>query len=148
MRSENSVKIEFLALSVNESFARTAVSALLMQLDPTIDELTDIKTAVSEAVTNCIVHAYPDSTGKIILSAAIYPDKRIVIRIRDKGCGIQDIPKAMEPLFTTGDRDIRSGLGFSVMQSVMDKVRVRSKAGVGTVVTLEKHIKGGNAGAD
>ncbi|MBR6735763.1 MAG: anti-sigma F factor [Oscillospiraceae bacterium] len=148
MQSENSVKIEFLALSINESFARTAVSALLMQLDPTIDELTDVKTAVSEAVTNCIVHAYPNSAGKIVLTAATYPDKRIIIKIRDKGCGIQDISKAMEPLFTTGDRDIRSGLGFSVMQSVMDKVRVRSKPGAGTMVTLEKRIKGGNSRAD
>ena len=148
MQSENSVKIEFLALSVNEAFARTAVSAFLMQLDPTIDELTDVKTAVSEAVTNCIVHAYHDSVGKIVLSAAIYPDRRVVIKIRDKGCGIQDISKAMEPLFTTGDRDIRSGLGFSVMQSVMDKVRVRSKSGAGTIVTLEKRIKGGNIRVD
>jgi len=148
MQSENSVKIEFLALSINESFARTAVSALLMQLDPTIDERTDVKTAVSEAVTNCIVHAYPNSAGKIVLTAATYPDKRIIIKIRDKGCGIQDISKAMEPLFTTGDRDIRSGLGFSVMQSVMDKVRVRSKPGAGTMVTLEKRIKGGNSRAD
>jgi len=103
---------------------------------------------VSEAVTNCIVHAYPNSAGKIVLTAATYPDKRIIIKIRDKGCGIQDISKAMEPLFTTGDRDIRSGLGFSVMQSVMDKVRVRSKPGAGTMVTLEKRIKGGNSRAD
>ena len=148
MQSENRVKLEFLALSINEAFARTAVSALLLPLDPTIDELTDIKTAVSEAVTNCIVHAYPDSAGKILLTASIYPSARVVIKIRDKGCGIEDISKAMEPLFTTGDRDIRSGLGFSVMESAMDKIKVRSKPGCGTTVTLEKRIKGGKACAE
>lgn len=143
MRSENTVRIEFLSLSANEAFARTAVSAFLMQVDPTVDELTDVKTAVSEAVTNCAVHAYPDTAGKVILTASLYPDRRIVIKIRDRGCGIADVPKAMEPLFTTGDRDIRSGLGFSVMQSVMDRVKVSSAPMKGTSVTLEKRIKGG-----
>ena len=137
MQSENRVKLEFSALSINEAFARTAVSALLLPLDPTIDELTDIKTAVSEAVTNCIVHAYPDSAGKILLTASIYPSARVVIKIRDKGCGIEDVKKAMEPLYSSGDGE-RAGLGFSVMESFMDGLRVSSKPGRGTTVTMKK----------
>jgi stage II sporulation protein AB (anti-sigma F factor) len=140
MKPINTIKIEFESRSVNESFARSAVSAFAAQLDPTIDELCDIKTAVSEAVTNSVVHAYPDRLGKVYISAAIYPDRRLVIKIRDLGCGISDVKKAMEPLFTTGADDERSGLGFSVMQSLTDKVRVRSKIGGPTTVTLEKKL--------
>ena len=103
------------------------------------DELADIRTAVSEAVTNCIVHAYPDAIGEIILQARLYPEGRVVIKIRDRGCGIEDIRQAMEPLFTTGGEE-RSGLGFSVMESFSDKLRVTSRKGKGTVVTLEKYI--------
>lgn len=138
MKSQNSMKIVFESRSVNEGFARSALSAFAAQLDPTIDELCDIKTAVSEAVTNCIVHGYPDSLGKVYISAAIYEDRRLVIRVRDTGRGITDVKQAMEPLFTTGSGDERSGLGFSVMQSLMDKVSVRSKQGGPTTVTLEK----------
>ncbi len=147
MRAYNTIRLEFPSRSVNESFARTAVAALVMQLDPTVEELTDIKTAVSEAVTNCIVHAYPDSVGTVYISAGLCRDGRVVIRVKDKGRGIEDVQKAMEPLFTTGDRDVRSGLGFSVMESLMDRVRVRSKPGGPTVVTLERRIasKGGSA---
>ena len=142
MRPYNTAQLEFAGLSVNESFASTAIAALLMQLDPTVEELTDVKTAVSEAVTNCIVHAYPDAIGRVYISVGLCRDGRVVIRVRDKGRGIPDVKQAMEPLFTTGDADVRSGLGFSVMQSLMDKVRVRSKEGAGTVVTLERRIGG------
>lgn len=140
MKPINSMKIVFESRSVNESFARSALAAFAAQLDPTIDELCDIKTAVSEAVTNCIVHGYPDSVGKVYISAAVYADRRLVIRVKDTGLGIADIHQAMEPLFTTGNADERSGLGFSVMQSVMDKVTVRSKQGGPTTVTLEKKL--------
>ena len=140
MKPINSMKIVFESRSVNESFARSALAAFAAQLDPTIDELCDIKTAVSEAVTNCIVHGYPDSVGKVYISAAVYADRRLVIRVKDTGRGIADIHQAMEPLFTTGNADERSGLGFSVMQSVMDKVTVRSKQGGPTTVTLEKKL--------
>ena len=140
MKPINSMKIVFESRSVNESFARSALAAFAAQLDPTIDELCDIKTAVSEAVTNCIVHGYPDSVGKVYISAAVYADRQLVIRVKDTGRGIADIHQAMEPLFTTGNADERSGLGFSVMQSVMDKVTVRSKQGGPTTVTLEKKL--------
>ena len=140
MKPINSMKIVFESRSVNESFARSALAAFAAQLDPTIDELCDIKTAVSEAVTNCIVHGYPDSVGKVYISAAVYADRRLVIRVKDTGLGIADIHQAMEPLFTTGNADERSGLGFSVMQSVMDKVTVRSKQEGPTTVTLEKKL--------
>lgn len=135
----NEMSMNFLSRSYNEGFARTAVSAFVAQLDPTIDELADIKTAVSEAVTNCIVHGYKDGIGKIYISSKIYENGKITIKIRDKGCGIENVQQAMEPLFTTGGSE-RSGLGFAVMQSFMDKIRVNSKIGRGTTVTLDKRI--------
>ncbi len=137
----NGLKLELESRSVNEGLGRSCIAALVAQLDPTVDELSDIRTAVSEAVTNCIVHAYPNDIGTIYISAAIYSGGRVVIRVKDKGCGISDVPRAMEPLFTTGDTEERSGLGFSVMQSMMDKVAVRSKPGGPTVVTLEKRLR-------
>lgn len=140
MKPINSMKIEFESRSVNEGFARSALASFAAQLDPTIDELCDIKTAVSEAVTNCIVHGYPDSVGKVYISAAVSSDRWLIIRVRDTGRGIADVHQAMEPLFTTGNTDERSGLGFSVMQSVMDKVSVRSKPGGPTTVTLKKKL--------
>ena len=127
--------------SVNESFSRATVSAFAAQLDPTVEEINDIKTAVSEAVTNCIVHGYRNSVGKIYIGVKIHDDNRVVITIRDCGCGISDIKKAREPLFTTLGGD-RAGLGFSVMESFTDKLSVRSKIGVGTTVTLCKKICG------
>ncbi|MBR2454933.1 MAG: anti-sigma F factor [Clostridia bacterium] len=127
--------------SVNESFSRATVSAFAAQLDPTVEEINDIKTAVSEAVTNCIVHGYRNSVGKIYIGVKIHDDNRVVITIRDRGCGISDIKKAREPLFTTLGGD-RAGLGFSVMESFTDKLSVRSKIGVGTTVTLCKKICG------
>ena len=145
----NRFKAEFPAKSINEGYARMVAAAFVSQLDPTVADLADIKTAVSEAVTNCIVHAYPDGVGNIYISAGIFENGLVRIKIRDKGCGIADIKKAMEPLFTTGSDDERSGLGFSVMQSLTDKVRVRSKPGGPTTVTLEKKLcsKGENNGS-
>lgn len=134
------MKLEFPAKSVNEGFARAAVAAFAAQLDPTLAELGDIKTAVSEAVTNCIVHAYPDRIGPITMTAAIYEGGVVRITITDRGVGIPDIAKAMEPMFTTGDAEERAGLGFAVMQSFMDKVKVSSAPGRGTRVTLTKRL--------
>ena len=133
------MKLMFLSKSVNESFARTTISAFITSLDPTISELTDIKTAVSEAVTNSIVHAYKDTVGLIYIHAQIYDLGKIIIKIKDKGSGIENVKKAMEPLFTTGGEE-RAGLGFAVMQSFMDKVKVTSKPSKGTTITLEKTI--------
>jgi stage II sporulation protein AB (anti-sigma F factor) len=127
--------------SVNEGFSRAVVAAFTAQLDPTVEEINDIKTAVSEAVTNCIVHGYKNSLGKIYITVKIYDSDLVVISIRDKGCGISDIKKAREPLFTTLGGD-RAGLGFSVMESFMDKIVVRSKVNSGTSVTLYKKING------
>lgn len=139
MKADNIVKISFLSKSVNEAFARVAVSGFIANLDPTIAQLADIKTAVSEAVTNSIVHAYPEGAGVVVLTAAIYPDARLVINVSDKGVGIEDIDKAMEPLYTTGGEE-RAGLGFAVMQTFMDKVKVTSRQGKGTRVTLTKRL--------
>lgn len=127
--------------SVNESFSRATVAAFTAQLDPTVEEINDIKTAVSEAVTNCIVHGYRNTVGKIYISVKIHDDNKVVITIRDRGCGIGDIKKAREPLFTTLGGD-RAGLGFSVMESFTDKLTVRSTLGKGTTVTLCKKICG------
>ena len=127
--------------SVNESFTRATVSAFASQLDPTVEEINDIKTAVSEAVTNCIVHGYKNNVGRIYINVKIHNDNRVVITIRDRGCGISDIKKAREPLFTTLGGD-RAGLGFSVMESFMDKISVRSTVNKGTTVTLYKKICG------
>ena len=140
MKMLNQVKITFAGRSVNEGFARTALAAFLVQLDPTVPQLADMKTAVSEAVTNCIVHAYPDKIGPITMTAAIYEGGIVRITITDRGVGIPDIAKAMEPMFTTGDSEERAGLGFAVMQSFMDKVKVSSTPGRGTRVTLTKRL--------
>ena len=141
MKSTNEMKLTMESRSVNEGFARVAVTAFTAQLDPTIEEINDIKTAVSEAVTNCIVQAYPENVGRIYISASIYDNLTVRIKIRDSGVGIPDIKKAMEPLYTSlgGERE---GLGFAVMEIFMDKVRVRSVPGKGTTVTLEKKIRG------
>ena len=136
---ENQIKVTLLSRSVNESYARVAVAAFAAQLDPTVEELGDIKTAVSEAVTNCIVHAYPNTIGPIYITVSLLEGKRIRIRIRDKGIGMEDVSRAMEPLFTTGGVE-RAGLGFAVMESFTDRLRVRSTPGKGTTVTMEKVI--------
>lgn len=144
----NQMKLSFKSRSANESFARSAVAAFVATLDPTVDELTDIKTAVSEAVTNCIVHGYRESIEDIYITASIYPDSRIVIKIRDKGCGIEDIDKAMEPLFTTCSDGERAGLGFAVMQSLCDRVHVSSRKGKGTTVLLTRRLTSKGSAAD
>ena len=139
MKALNTVKITFPSRSVNEGFARSALSAFAAQADPTLDALADVKTAVSEAVTNCIVHAYANTIGPITLTAALYEDGTLRVAVADKGCGIPDVSKAMEPLFTTGGAE-RAGLGFAVMESFMDSVKVRSAPGKGTRVTLSKRL--------
>ena len=139
MKALNTVKITFPSRSVNEGFARSALSAFAAQADPTLDELADVKTAVSEAVTNCIVHAYANTIGPITLTAALYEDGTLRVAVADKGCGIPDVSKAMEPRFTTGGAE-RAGLGFAVMESFMDSVKVRSAPGKGTRVTLSKRL--------
>lgn len=141
MKILNEMRMTIESRSVNESFARVAVAAFAAQLDPNVEEISDVKTAVSEAVTNCIVHAYPKTVGKIYISAAICENGVIRIRIRDNGVGIPDVKKAMEPLYTSLGGE-RAGLGFAVMESFTDKVRVRSTVGKGTTVTLEKKMCG------
>ena len=139
MKSINSFNLKFPSRSANESFARVAVSSFVSQLDPTLEELSDIKTAVSEAVTNSIVHAYKNEIGYVYISAEIYENRSVKIRIRDTGCGIEDVTVALQPLFTTVGGE-RSGLGFSVMQSFMDYLKVTSKPGKGTVVVMKKTL--------
>ncbi len=134
----NEMSVNFPSKSCNESLARSIVAAFVMNIDPTVNELSDIKTAVSEAVTNCIVHGYRKSSGMIYIKGRITDNNKLTIKIRDKGCGIGDVDKAMEPLFTTAPEEERAGLGFAVMQSFCDKVRVKSALGKGTTVTLEK----------
>lgn len=141
MKPLNEMELWFESRSANEGFARSAVSAFIAQLDPTIGELNDIKTAVSEAVTNCVVHAYKNTIGKIYINVKITDDAVVLIKIRDKGIGIENIKQAMEPLFTTSPADERAGLGFAVMQSFTDHVNVRSSPGKGTTVTLKKRIR-------
>ncbi len=141
MKKINQLKMIFDSRSVNESFSRVAVCSFASQLDMTVEELGDIKTVVSEAVTNCIVHAYKDTIGKIYITCTVFDGGIIRISVRDKGCGIEDVKKAREPLYTSVGGD-RSGLGFTVMESFSDKLRVRSKPGVGTTVTVDKIIKG------
>lgn len=137
----NEIRLKFPSLSVHAKYARLAISGFVGLYDPRIDELSDIKTAVSEAVTNCIVHAYRNEVGDIELSAKAFPDGLIYIKIKDHGCGIEDVKKAMEPLFTTLADEERSGLGFSVMESFCDSVKVRSRPGCGTTVTLTKRLR-------
>lgn len=139
MKANNEMRLTIESRSVNEGFARSAVSAFVAQLDPTVEEISDIKTAVSEAVTNCIVHAYKNSVERIYIWVGIFPERVVKIRIRDRGCGIADIKKAMAPLYTSLP-DERAGLGFAVMESFCDDVKVRSTEGKGTTVTLIKKI--------
>ncbi len=136
----NKMKLEFESHSVNEAFARTAISAFITSLDPTVEEISDIKTAVSEAVTNSIVHGYENQIGKITIEGEIKENNKVIIKIKDKGCGIKDVQKAREPLFTTCTTGERAGLGFAVMESMMDKIKVNSTYHKGTTVTMEKII--------
>lgn len=142
MNSENEMKISFLSKSENESFARISISAFASLTDPTIEDIADIRTAVSEAVTNCIVHAYRGTQGIIEITAKILAENELYIRIKDKGCGIPDVKQAMEPLYTSAPFEERAGLGFAVMESFMDKLSVKSRIGKGTIVTMRKKLGG------
>lgn len=139
IRAENYVTLEFLSRSSNEGFARVAAAGFAAQLDPTLDELGDIKTAVSEAVTNAIVHAYPDELGRIVLKLKLLPGNVLELTVRDWGRGIDNVEQARKPLFTTGGSE-RSGMGFTIMESFMDKLTVKSTPGKGTVVSMRKRI--------
>ena len=137
MKSENYINLTFPSRSCNEAFARSAIAAFASQLDPTLDELGDVKTAVSEAVTNCIVHAYPDCVGEIQLRAWIVEGNTLMIQIRDRGVGIEDLDRAREPMFTTGGSE-RSGMGFTIMQTFMNELKILSQPGKGTTVRMKR----------
>ena len=139
MKAINEMTLEFPSRSSNEGLARSVAACFAAQMDPTLNELEDIKTAVSEAVTNAIVHGYPDSIGKVQIKLRIYEGNVLELVIKDHGCGIPDVQKAMEPLYTTGGDD-RSGMGFTIMDSFMDSLRVRSASGKGTTVTMRRCI--------
>ncbi len=140
----NSIKIEFTSLSINESFARTAVAAFFSELDPTIEEIAEIKTSVSEAVSNAIIHGYKNEDKGIVKVECSYDeDRKIIISVEDKGVGIEDVKKAREPLFTTGKPEERAGMGFTVMESFTDHVEVSSKLGEGTKVLMVKKLDSG-----
>ena len=139
MKTTNYIIFECLSRSANEGFARAAVASFAAQLDPTLEELGDIKTAVSEAVTNAIVHAYPDTQGRIVVKARVLEDNVLEISVRDWGRGIPDVAQARQPLFTTGGEE-RSGMGFTIMESFMDRLTVRSGEGKGTRVTMRRRI--------
>lgn len=136
----NQVAFTFPSYSSNEGFARASVASFVAQLDPTLDELNDVKTAISEGVTNAIVHAYPDTIGKICIKLKLFEGGKLEISIQDWGVGISDINEALTPLFTTGNED-RSGMGFTIMESFMDDLRVRSKPNKGTLVVLRRKFR-------
>lgn len=137
----NIMKLSFPSDSRNESFARYSVTAFAAQLDPDTEELAEIRTAVSEAVTNCIIHGYRGGQGKIIIETRLCADRTVKIKISDRGCGIEDINQAMQPLFTTDRSGERGGMGFAIMESFCDKLKVVSKPGAGTTVTMTKKLK-------
>ena len=139
MKPMNEATVVFLSRSANEGFARTTAACFAAQLDPTLEEVNDIKTAVSEGVTNCIVHAYPDKLGPVQMRLRLFEDRTLEIQIKDKGVGIPDVEQARRPMFTTGGEE-RSGMGFTIMESFMDGVKVRSTPGKGTVVTMRRRI--------
>ena len=141
IKPENQMRVCFPSRSINESLARSLAAAFAALADPTVEELCDIKTAVSEAVTNAIVHGYRDTMGQVYIAAALYPGDRLVITVRDRGCGIADVAKAREPLSTTCSTGERAGLGFAVMEELMDKVKVRSRLGEGTTVVMERALR-------
>lgn len=140
MKAENEMTLTFPSRSSNESFARAAVACFAAQLDPNLEELNDIKTAVSEAVTNAVVHAYPDAIGTVQVRVRILPDERLEIAVKDHGVGIADVAQARTPMYTTGGEE-RSGMGFTIMESFMDTLRVKSVPGRGTTVTMCRRIR-------
>ena len=139
MKPINEAAVSFLSRSANEGFARTAAACFAAQLDPTLEEVNDIKTAVSEAVTNAVVHGYPDRLGKVRLRLRLFEDHTLEVAVQDWGVGIADIQQARTPLFTTGGGE-RAGMGFTIMESFMDSLKVRSKPGKGTVVTMRRRV--------
>ena len=139
MEYENRMKLEFDSRSANESFARVAVAAFLSQLNPTLEEVADVKTALSEAVTNCVVHAYEGKVEKILVECMI-KGQELTVLVEDRGCGIADVHQAMEPLFTTKPDSERCGMGFAFMEAFMDSLEVESSLGKGTRVTMKKKI--------
>ena len=139
MKVENQVTLDCPSRSANEGFARAAAACFAAQLDPTLEEVNDVKTAVSEAVTNAIVHAYPDTIGRIVMKLRIREDHALEVVVRDWGVGIADVEQARTPLFTTGSEE-RSGMGFTIMESFMDSLKVRSAPGRGTTVTMRRQI--------
>ena len=139
-RASNEATLEFPSRSSNEGFARSAVACFAAQMDPTLNELEDIKTAVSEAVTNAIVHGYPDSIGMILVKARVCPGNILELTVKDHGKGIPDVDRARQPMFTTGGEE-RSGMGFTIMESFTDRLKVRSAPGKGTTVTMTRRIR-------
>ncbi len=144
MKAINTLQMQLESRSCNENYARVAVAAFAAQLDPTLEEISELKTAVSEAVTNCIVHGYQEEIGPIYITVKLFEDRRLQVIVRDKGEGIEDIEQAREPLFTTSVSGDRSGMGFTIMETFCDKIRVTSKVGRGTRVFMEKYITGKN----
>lgn len=142
----NQATVQFMSRSANEGFARTVAACFAAQLDPTLDELNDLKTAVSEAVTNAIVHAYPDELGKVTMTMRLFADNTVEIAVKDRGVGISDLEQARTPLYTTGGAE-RAGMGFTIMESFTDGMKVRSAPGRGTTVTLTKRISPRAGGA-
>ena len=138
-KPDNYISVDFPSRSANEGFARTVAACFAAQLDPTLDEVNDIKTAVSEAVTNAIVHAYPDTIGKVSMKLRLYEDNSVEIVVRDWGVGIPDVEQARQPMYTTGGEE-RAGMGFTIMESFMDTLRLRSAPGKGTTVTMRRRI--------
>ncbi len=145
MKQENEALVQFPSLSANEAMARQIAAAFAAQMDPTLDELGDVKTAVSEAVTNAIVHAYPDRIGPVSLRLRRLPENVLEITVRDRGCGIPDVAKARQSMFTTGGAE-RSGMGFTIMESFMNSFALRSVPGKGTTVRMRKKLTGRGSG--
>lgn len=140
MKTQNEFRCSFPAVSSNESLARAALSAFLIQADPTAQELADLRTVISEAVTNSIVHGYRSTSGEVQVCLRMLPDRTIYIRVSDKGCGISDVEQAMKPLFTTAPAEERAGLGFAIMQTFTDSLQVRSSPGHGTILTMRRKL--------
>ncbi len=147
MKILNECRLSFPADSRNEGLARAALSAFLIPLDPTAQELADLRTVISEAVTNAIVHGYRGTTGTVSLCLRMLPDRVLYLRVTDHGCGIPDVDKAMQPLYTSAPEEERAGLGFAIMQTFTDSLRVRSSEGEGTVLTMRRKLGGQDAEA-
>ena len=141
MKAIDQATVTFTSRSANEGFARAAAACFAARLDPTLDEIADIKTSVSEAVTNAIVHAYPDCLGRVVMRLRLYENNELEVQVKDFGVGIADVEQARTPLFTTGNED-RSGMGFTIMESFMDTLKVRSAVGKGTTVTMLRRLSG------